>query len=63
MGIAPVLQLPDFDREFTVTTDVSEVSVDAILQQDIGQRLQSICYDSRKLSPAKCRYSAYEWEL
>ena len=28
---APVLQLPDFDREFTVTTDASEVSVGGIL--------------------------------
>ena len=27
----PVLQLPDFDRKFMVTTDASEVSVGAIL--------------------------------
>ena len=32
MVIAPLLQLPDFDREFTVTIDASEVSVGAILQ-------------------------------
>ena len=32
MIIAPLLQLPDFDHEFTVTTDVSEVPVRAILQ-------------------------------
>ena len=63
MVTAPVLQLPDFDREFTVTTDASEVSVGAILQQDFGQGLQPICYDSRKLNPAECRYSAYEREL
>ena len=63
MLTAPVLQLPNFDREFTVTTDASEVSVGAILQQDFGQGLQPICYDSRKLNPAECQYSAYEREL
>ena len=31
MVTAPVLQLPNFDREFTVTTDASEVSVRATL--------------------------------
>ena len=59
MVTAPVLQLPNFDLEFTVTTDASEVSVRAILQQDFGQGLQPICYDSRKLNPAECQYSAY----
>ena len=63
MITAPVLQLPDFDHEFTVTTDASEVSVGAILQQNFGKGLQPICYDSRKLNPTKCRYSAYEREL
>ena len=54
MLTAPVLQLPDFDREFTVTIDASEVSVGAILQQNFGKGLQPICYDSRKLNPAEC---------
>ena len=63
MVTAPVLQLPDFEREFTVTTDASEVSVGAILQQDFGSGLQPICYESRKLNPAETRYGAYEREL
>ena len=63
MLTAPVLQLPDFDPEFVVTTDASEVSVGAILQQNFGKGLQPICYDSRKLNPTECRYSAYEREL
>ena len=63
MVTAPVLQLPDFDREFHVTTDASEVSVGAILQQDHGDGLQPICYESRKLLPAETRYSAYKREL
>ena len=54
MTTAPVLQLPDFDREFTVTTDASEILVGAILQQNFGKGLQPICYDSRKLNPAEC---------
>ena len=48
MVTAPILQLPNFEREFTVTTDASEVSVGAILQQDFGSRLQPICYKERK---------------
>ena len=63
MVSAPILQLPDFNREFTVMTDASEVSVGAILQQDFGSGLQLICYDSRKLKGAETRYSAYEREL
>ena len=63
MVTAPLLQLPDFDREFTVTTDASEVSVGAILQQNFGKGLQPICYDNRKLNPAECQYNAYEREL
>ena len=63
MVTAPLLQLPDFDCEFTVTTDASEFSVGAILQQDFGRGLQLVCYDSRKLNPAECCYSAYERKL
>ena len=63
MVTAPVLQLPDFEREFVVTTDASEVSVGGILQQDFGNGLQPVCYESRKLNPAETRYSAYEREF
>ena len=60
---APVLQLPDFDKEFTVTTDASEVSVGGILQQNFGQGLHPVAYESRKLNPTECRYSAYERKM
>ena len=60
---APALKLPDFEREFTVTTDASEVSVGAILQQNFGEGLQPICYESKKLNLAESRYGAYEREL
>ena len=60
---APVLIIPDFEKEFVLTTDASLVSVRAILQQDQGEGLQPVCYASRKLNPAETRYSAYEREL
>ena len=61
--VAPVLHMPNFDLPFVVTTDASLVSVGAILEQDFGQGLQPIAYDSKKLNPAETRYSAYEREL
>ena len=61
--IAPVLHMPDFGLPFVVTTDASLVSVGAILEQDFGQGLQPVAYESRKLNPAETRYSAYEREL
>ena len=63
MVTAPVLKMPDFERPFVVTTDASLVSVGAILEQDFGQGLQPVAFESRKLNPAETRYSAYEREL
>ena len=60
---APVLKLPDFDRQFVVTTDASDAAVGAILEQDFGNGLQPMAFASRKLNDAKMRYSAYEREL
>ena len=61
--VAPVLHMPDFELPFIVTTDASLVSVGAILEQDFGQGLQLIAFESRKLNPTETRYSAYEREL
>ena len=60
---APVLKLPDFDRQFVVTTDASDAAVGAILEQDFGNGLQPVAFASRKLNGAEMRYSAYEREL
>ena len=63
MATTPVLRLPDFERQFVVTTDASDVAIGAILEQDFGSGLQPIAFSSRKLNPTEIRYSAYEREL
>ena len=60
---APVLRLPDFERQFVVTTDASDAAVGAILEQDFGNGLQPVAFASRKLNGAEMRYSVYEREL
>ena len=63
MVTAPVLRLPDFEKQFVVTTNASDVVVGAILKQDFGSGLQPIAFASRKLNSTEIRYSAYEREL
>ena len=63
LATAPVLRLPNFDRQFVVTTDANDVSVGAILEQDFGYGLQPVAFAPRKLNKAEIRYSAYEREL
>ena len=63
MATAPVLQLPDFDKPFVLTTDASNAAVGAILEQDLGHGLRLVANASRKLNNAESRYSAYKREL
>ena len=63
MATAPVLRLPDFEKQFVVTTDASDVAIGAILEQDFGSGLQPVAFASRKLNATEIRYSAYEREL
>ena len=51
--LAPVLKLPDFDRQFVVTTDASDAAVGAILEQDFGNGLQPVAFASQKAE--RCR--------
>ena len=46
---APVLALPDPDRQFVVNTDASDFATGAVLQQDFGHGLQPIAFSSHKL--------------
>ena len=63
IATAPILRLPDFERQFVITTDASDVAIGAILEQDFGLGLQPIAFSSRKLNSTEIRYSAYEREL
>jgi hypothetical protein len=58
----PVLQIPDFSREFALICDASDVAISAVLHQKSGEDLAPIAYASRLLSPAEPKYSIYEKE-
>lgn len=58
-----ILQFPDFNKEFLLTTDASITSIGAILSQgEIGHDLP-ISYASRVLNKAERNYSTIEREL
>ena len=59
---APLLHVPDFSREFVLTTDASNTAVSAVLQQRMEGGLVPISYHRRILNPAEKKYSAYEKE-
>ena len=59
---SPVLQVPDFSREFVLATDASEAAVLAVLQQRVGGSLVPISFHSRVLTPAERKYNTYEKE-
>lgn len=60
---SPILQYPDFNKEFILTTDASIHAIGAVLSQgDIGKDLP-IAYASRTLNKAESNYSTIEREL
>jgi len=60
---APVLVLPDADRQYIVNTDASDFATGAVLQQDVGNGAQPIAYMSHKMSPAETRYPTHDKEM
>ena len=60
---APVLRTPDFKLPFVVTTDASDYAIGQVLQQDDGNGLRPVAYESRKLTPAEKNYAIHEKEL
>ncbi|XP_049866081.1 uncharacterized protein LOC126366827 [Pectinophora gossypiella] len=60
---APLLQYPNFNEPFILTTDASNYAVGAVLSQgDIGKD-KPIAYASRTLNKAEGNYSTIEKEL
>lgn len=59
----PILQYPDFTKEFILTTDASNVAIGAILSQGTVGSDKPIAYASRTLNSSECNYSTIEKEL
>ena len=59
----PILKAPDFDQEFAIYTDASEVGIAAVLTQVQEDQPRPVAYYSRKLLPREKHYSTIEKEL
>lgn len=60
---APILQYPDFEQPFILTTDASDVAIGAVLSQGQIGSDKPVAYASRTLSETEQRYSTIEKEL
>lgn len=60
---APLLQYPDYDKPFILTTDASNIALGAVLSQGQIGSDKPIAYASRTLSDSESRYSTIEREL
>ena len=58
----PVLQVPDFSKEFVLVCDASEVAISAVLNQRSEKGLAPVAFASRLLSPAERKYDIHEKE-
>jgi hypothetical protein len=59
----PILQYPDFGKEFNLTTDASNFAIGAVLSQTKNGADLPIAYASRTLNDSETRYSTIEKEL
>lgn len=59
----PILQFPDFDQPFILTTDASDFALGAVLSQGKIGFDKPVAYASRTLSDTETRYSTIEKEL
>ena len=59
LSTGPVLQMPNFDKQFMVDCDVSGVGFDAVLHQDTGP----LAFFNRRFAARHLKLAAYECEL
>ncbi|XP_061385253.1 LOW QUALITY PROTEIN: uncharacterized protein LOC133320633 [Danaus plexippus] len=59
----PILQYPDFSKDFILTTDASNVAIGAVLSQGNIGTDKPIAYASRTLNDSETNYSTIEKEL
>ena len=56
------MKIPDFDKDFVLFTDASDLAMSAVLNQRVWEHLAPIAYYSCLLCPAERNYSIYEKE-
>lgn len=60
---SPILQLPDFSKQFLVTTDASNFAIGGVLSQKFDGNDLPIAYASRTLNKSEVNLSTIEKEL
>ena len=58
----PILQFPDFSKEFVIVTDACDIGIGSCLLQSHNGKYHPIAYHSRKLKPAEINYSVTDRE-
>jgi len=56
---APVLKLPDFDKDFEIHSDVSDFAIGGVLVQ----KGRSVAFESKKLNETERRWPTHEKEM